>query len=190
MAESDTQETLDKIDISDLRRIAKLFGIKAERSWSTEDYVLAIKQLQEQGSADTVVDANAPKPGYVRIELYKDLSPGHKNLSVPVGFNGNFIHIPRGIPVDIPKEFVSVLQDSRYKVFEKKEDDSGKEHYIEVEKLSYPFQIIASTPGQAPLAHDSRHAQAKELQKFVDKFGHWPTMGEFNEWKKKTIMTA
>ena len=150
MAEStnnETQDTLDRIEIGDLRKLAKLLGIKAERSWSTEDYVLAIKKIQEHGSVDTVVDENAPKPGYVRIELYKDLSPGHRNLSVPVGFNGNFIHIPRGVPVDIPKEFVGVLQDSRYKVFEKKEDDQGRETYVEVEKLSYPFQIIASTPG-------------------------------------------
>lgn len=137
MAESDV---LSDVSIGDLRTLAKNYGIKADRSWTRKEFILAIKEAQQSGQATTVVPSqaeddeeaqriissyslptnvknaeaykDAPPPGYARIVLHKDPTPDHANSSVPVGLNGRTFMVPRGVPVDLPIPFLGVLRDA------------------------------------------------------------------------------
>ena len=181
-------DALEQFDISQLRKAAKALNIEARRDWGKEDYVNAIIDKQSQKTAATVVfDENAgPKPGHARIVLHRDPTPGHKNSPVQVGVNGRLLHIPRGVQVDVPIPFINALNDAR-SVMPRQQQGATRDNpagmYKDEELLSYPFQIVAITPGnEFSNPNDSRAAEARRRQAFADRFGRYPTTGELNQW--------
>lgn len=100
------------LDISDLRKYCKLFGISAQRDWNKDDFVRAIqaKQLaakytqmaQESASSDSQSKKSTLQPGQALILIHRDPTPGHTNSAVPVGLNGRMFLAPRGVECIMP----------------------------------------------------------------------------------------
>lgn len=217
---------LDTCHFGLLKKLAKDYGISAQRDWKREDYVKQIKIAQGESipnAVPTPVQEDAPvvqatrderaeeatllanyslpsqshkndangvlKPGYARIVLHKDPTPGHANSPVQVGLNGKFFHIPRGIEVDLPLEYVDVLIAAKQSVMRQKTEPSPSNPAGEVvweDIYSYPFQVIAVKPGKAfNSAIDQRGSIARRKEAFVAKIGKWPTTGELIEFEKE-----
>lgn len=183
-----TQE--DSIDIGTLRAVAKTLGIRAERTWKTEDYLAAIadKNLAANMPTAGVLNGNAPKPGFARIIIHRNPDPTGSNSPVHVALNGKFYQIPRGIEVDIEKEFIEVLNHARTKAprqVQRGTSDNPAGSFVEEENIGYPFQVVAITPGgKFENSNDNRAAKYKYREEFVKEHMHWPTDGELKEWLK------
>lgn len=196
---SDAQEersqldVLDNLDIAMLRKAAKVLNIQAQRDWDKGDFVAAIKAKQEQKTAADVVFDNAlgPKPGHARIVLHRDPTPGHKNGPVQCGVNGRLLHIPRGVEVDIPIPHMRALESARATITRQQQGNSRDNPsglYKDEELMSYPFQLVAITPGGTfSNPNDSRQVQARAAQAFADVFQRYPTGGELAKWNDAQI---
>lgn len=186
-------DSMGKLDIAQLRALAKMFSIPSERNWTKEDYIRAIKRHADNSNmAQFVIDGGqAPAPGYARVLLHRDPTPGHKNPPVHLTLNGHILQVPRGIEVDIPKDFVGVLNDAITVVTEQVSSDNETggvtSKFVDEKRTSYPFQVIAITPGTWKNYNDPRGPDAAARQACCDALGHWPTQGEFNEWSKQQI---
>ncbi len=185
---TDTNE--DVVDISTLRAVAKTLGIKAERTWKTDDYLAAIaeRNLASNMPTASVLAGDAPKPGFARIMIHRNPDPSGSNSPVHVALNGKFYQIPRGIEVDIEKEFIEVLQHARSKMpvmKTKANSENPAGVYADEENVAYPFQVIAITPGgKFNNPADNRAAKHKYKVEFMEEFEHWPTDGELREFLK------
>lgn len=185
--ESTTVEAvgLTDMNIAQLRAAAKFIGITAQRDWKAADFVEAIQAKQKQNTmTEYVFDGTAaPKPGYARLLIHRDPSPGHKNSPVPLGLNGRYIFVPRGIECDVPIPYVEVLQNA--KVLQKKEVETegfGRGRYKDESTTSYPFQVTALTPGGNFSSQlDNRRLSYERRAAFVKMFGKWPTEGELRD---------
>lgn len=186
---SNQNEILEDLSIASLRSAAKALGITADRKWEKEDFVRAIKAKRQGDDVTKIVfdNSGAPAPGYARILVHRDPTPGHKNSPIHVGFNGQLYQIPRNIEVDVPKEFVESLANARTVQIRQEQDATRKNPggvYKDEEQLSYPFQVLAITPGQWKNPHDSRAKSYAIRKQFNEEFGSWPTDGELKEYKK------
>lgn len=210
------------LHIGVIRATAKSLGIASQRDWKRTDFVKAIRIAQgkavdsddypeqEEEFDDTVdlradyslpasvvksIGAQKPlKPGYARIVIHKDPTPGHANSAVPVGLNGDFRLVPRGVQVDVPLEFIGVLQDAVQTTIHQKSDPTPSNpagEVIEQDILSYPFQVISVRPGKGfRSAIDQRSQKARRKQEFAEKWGKYPTDGELFEWEKELRRAA
>ena len=191
--ENSQLDAVASLDIVQLRKAAKVLNIEARRDWDKHDFIRAIQDKQNQVTAAPVVfdDTLMPKPGYARIVLHRDPTPGHKNSPVQVGVNGRLLHIPRGIQVDIPIPFVHVLEDAQTTMVRQHADisrDNPAGVYKDEKVASYPFQLISVTPGGSfTNSNDSRSVEARRRQEFADQFGRYPTSGELKEWLSAKI---
>lgn len=186
-------ETLESLDIASLRKYAKLMRITSQRDWQKEDYVEAIKAKQAAQNVALVFDnSNAPAPGHARILLHRDPTPGHRNSPIPLGVNGRMILVPRGIEVDVPIPFVEALKNSRsqqYRQVDGASQNAPMGVFKEEEVTSYPFQVIAMTPGgEFTNPHDPRSASFERRKAFHKAFGRWPTDGELKEAMRAKIV--
>lgn len=183
MSEEITNENVvENLEIGELRKAAKALNIQAERTWTKEDYIRAIQRQQADGNGVMNFLPNGqqpPAPGYARVIVHRNPTPGHKNTPIHIGMNGTILQVPRGIEVDMPKEFISALKNAITK--EMREVGDGK--FEEVDQLSYPFQVIAITPGQWKNKNDNRAAAYRIRKEFFNKHGVWPTTGELREFK-------
>lgn len=185
------EDGLGEYKIQELRRFAKLLGITSQSGWKTEDYLLAIKQRQEGLGVNLALGENAPKPGYSRVLVHRDPTPGHKNNPVHVGVNGQLLAIPRGVEVEVPTIFIEALKNA---ITTKKEQtkDASRDNpagvFSDVESVSYPFTVVATTPGKYVNPHDGRAANYARREEFWKKFGRWPTHAELNEAMKQKII--
>lgn len=183
MSEEITNEenVVENLEIGELRKAAKALNIQAERTWTKEDYIRAIQKQQANGGVMNFLPngKEAPPPGYARVLIHRNPTPGHKNTPIHVGLNGTILQVPRGIEVDMPKEFISSLKDAVGK--EMRETEGG--NFEEVDSLSYPFQVIAITPGKWVNRNDNRAAAFRIRKAFYEKHGVWPTQAELREFK-------
>ena len=189
--QSDVQDGRSQLDaindmkIADLRKVAKLLGITAQRDWTAEDFVRAIKAKQEGNAPALVFDNSlAPKPGFARIIIHRDMTPGHKNSPLHVGVNGLLYSVPRGVEVDIPIPHVGALKNAYSKQIVQTSDNEYKEQDLQ----SYPFQVLAITPGKFNNPGDSRATNEARKQAFVKEFGRYPTKGELEEAIRQRII--
>lgn len=178
-------EALNKLDINALRTFAKYQNIKADRSWTKEDFITALQARQGASTVGLVFDSGTgPKPGYSRILLHRDTSAGHKNSSVHVAVNGAIFAIPRGIEVDVPTFVVGALNDARGPAMSHIEESTGPGRYVENMQQSYPFQVVATNPGKTPNRNDTRAKSYEIRLRCKEAIGKWPTHGELSEWLK------
>jgi hypothetical protein len=181
-------DALEDLSIGDLRKVAKHLGIASQRDWTKEDYVNVIKHKQEQAAHKYVFDTNLnPAPGFARIIVHRDPTPGHKNNPIHSSVNGRIYQIPRGIQVDVPLPIVEALQNAIVIVTRQSQGESLDNPmgvYVEEEQLSYPFQVISFTPGEYKNKNDARSANYERRYAFFCKFGRWPTAGELAEAMK------
>lgn len=185
-------DAIDGLDIATLRRFASIMKIRASRDWSKEDYVAAIKAKQESSAATTFVfdSSSAPAPGKARVIIHRDPNPQAKNSPVHLGVNGYIIAVPRGIEVDIPHPFVEALKNAKTTEVVQAGESSRENPggiYKDEQRDSYPYQVIAFTPGEFVNPHDARAAKYTAKKKFFDQFGSWPTDAELKEVQKRLI---
>lgn len=186
---NDNSETIASVDFNDLKKFAKILNIKASRDWGKEDYIAAILAVQRANNIQVVVDENAPAPGYSRIMLHRDPTPKAKNNPIHLGVNGRLMQVPRGIQVDIPTEMVEVLENARTKALTEVDGPNGRPVFVETESISYPYQLIATTPGKSHNRYDNRAEAFKIKQKCREAIKKWPTDGELKEWLKAQMKT-
>lgn len=192
---------LTNIDLDELKNLAKFFNIETQRDWQNEDYIKAIidarnsiGELASAGPAGLSVNKDAPPPGFARIEIHRDPTPGHANSPVPLGVNGRFFNVPRGIPCDVPIPYVEVLRNAVHKVVRQKQEPTAAQPMgvvVEELVLSYPFQVISITPykpGQKFNSQlDQRSAKALRKEKFVEVHKRYPTDGELIAFEKMNL---
>ena len=184
-------DAVNKLDIGALRTFAKAMGLNAGRDWTKEDFVRAIIAKGEQSSVGAVLnDENAPRPGYSRVVLHRETGAGHKNSPVQVGHNGQLYSIPRGVPVDVPSYVLGVLNDAEGKVMTEIEATNGPSSFVENVVKSYPYQVLATTPGNVKNTVDPRAAEAALRASCKDAIGRWPTDGEYKEWLRTRMNKA
>lgn len=186
---------VEGLEVGQLRKYAKLMNITAQRTWTKEDYITAIKERQMNNTIGVVFDSgSAPKPGFSRLVIHRDPSPGHKNSPVHAGYNGAIYQIPRGLEVDVPTPIVGSIQNAKSLQIVSGDNShdgyNGSGHTKEQMQHSYPFQVIASTPGKAANQHDNRANSYKDRKAFVDQFGRWPTHGELQEAIKARLIRS
>lgn len=193
--EGSVLDMIDKLDMADLRKFTALSGIKAERTWEKKDYIAALKKHQDDEHKASLVinDANAPAPGYARVLIHRDPTPNHKNKPIHVSVNGHLFGIPRGVAVDVPLPFVEALSNAKSNVMKQDAEPSRSNPggvYTEEEQLSYPFQVMAITPGPYKNPHDSRAKSFAIRKQFHSENGVWPTTGELSEYRKARALKA
>lgn len=75
------QEESKSIDMSLLRRAAKLKGIKAQPTWTKADFIDALQKdldSQKDNAGNIVIPTDldmGPKPGFARILIHRDPTP-------------------------------------------------------------------------------------------------------------------
>lgn len=182
------EESIEALDISALRSAAKTLGISAARDWDKGDFVRAIKNKQSADAVTRVVfdSSSAPAPGYARILIHRDPTPNHANSPVHVGLNGQLYLVPRGVEVDVPKEFVGVMNDAKTLQVRQQESESRANPggvYKDELQTSYPFQVLAVTPGKWRNKQDNRGAAYAVKKEFMEMHGSWPTEGELKSFR-------
>lgn len=187
--------TLEKLDIASLRKYAKLMNIQTARDWQRADFVEAIKTKQNaQKGMEVVFDsAGGPKPGFARIIVNRDPTPGHANSPVQVSVNGDLKHIPRGIEIDIPIPYVEALRNAKTRTSQQTEGPSNRNPggvFRDEDTVSYPFSVVAVNPGGPKWRSslDSRSNNYAQREAFEKAFGRWPTQGELQEAVKAKIL--
>lgn len=183
-------EAVAALDIGQLRRAASLLGVKSEKTWTKDDFVKAIQAKQESDELmSAVFDLNVgPAPGYSRVVIYRDPSPNHSNGPIHVVVNGRILGIPRGMEIDIPTPHVEVLKNAVSVSTESEDPNNKNAVFKEQSRMSYPFQVLASTPGPFVNTNDARAAKYARRFAFFQMHGAWPTSGELKEHDK--LLTA
>lgn len=180
---------VEAFDIGQLRKAANLLGIKADKHWRKEDFIEAIQtqQAQEQLVNAVFDSSTGPKPGYARVVIHRDPTPNHRNGPIHLGVNGRIIAVPRGGEFDIPIPYVEVLKNAVTVVTEQTEQatkDNPSGSYREEPRTSYPFQVVAVTPGPFQNQNDQRAAKYARRWAFMQANNAWPTDGELKEFEK------
>lgn len=181
---------LDSMPIQQLRRFAALHRITAPRDATQKELVALIKDKQKGRDFAVVADKDTrPKPGWARIEIHRDATPGAGNRPVYVGINGYRITIPRGVPVDVPIKIIGVLNDAKSLQLVENYDEplNSPKRYSRQMVLSYPYQVHDSVPGPDPRPgyELSKQAHYGPRVQFLNLFGRWPSKAELLEAKKQ-----
>jgi hypothetical protein len=186
----DGELNFENLSLEKLRKYCSFYRIPISNTASKEEVVEAIKGKMKGRDIAVVAEAgNMPAPGWARIELQRDPSPGSSNRPVYVAVNGYRITVPRGVTVDVPKKIVDVLNDAKeWKLVENHDEPlNSPKRYIRQPVLSYPFQVHAITPGPDPRPgyEKSKMAHYGPRKEFHDMFGRWPKKSELLEAQKE-----
>lgn len=182
----DIYEELATYDIGKLRKYASLQRVAISRDMTQEQILEAIKQKMKDREAVGLAEAGTmPAPGFARIILHRDPTPGSSNRPVYINANGWKACIPRGVEVDVPHKAVNVLNDA--KEVRKEEDPSqpynSPNRWRNTLVHSYPFQLVSMTPGPDPRPglEKTKMASYGPRVAFRDRFGRWPKRAELLE---------
>jgi hypothetical protein len=189
MSTIDLDEELKDLDIGQLRKYATLNRVALTRDMNKQDIIDAIKTKAKDRDVLKIAEVgSAPKPGFARIILHRDPTPGASNRPIYVNANGYKCTVPRDIEVDVPIKVVHVLNDAKEQRKELDPDASMDERGGRRERTvwvhSYPFQLLAMTPGEDPRPSSSLKAKQAAYGPrvaFRDRFGRWPKRAELLE---------
>lgn len=108
----------------------------------------AAAALQRRNVHDAMIRAMIARGGRVTILIHPDPNPNH-NWPVPIGINGSVIYVKRGVPTEVPVEYVGVLENARIEqrmpLLDGNEDPMPGG--VTVDQLSYPYTLL---PGAVP----------------------------------------
>lgn len=173
---------IEDMSIQALRKFAALYRITLPKT-ATKDDILEIinNKRNAQDLAKVVSDEDrnrGPLPGWARINVHADPTPGAANNPVYVNANGYVVTVPRGVDVDVPIKVVGVLNDAvEQRLVENFQEPMTSPNRWEYKKmLSYPFNVIAQTPGPDPRPgfEKGKKATMGPRLKFRELFGRWP----------------
>lgn len=175
----------DEMSIQQLRAYASHMNIAVPKTSSKEDIVKLINSQQgNKAIPELVMEGSYVRPGYARIRLQEDPTPGAENFPVYLNCNGYQCTIPRGRDVIVPMRVVRTLNDAQVKRRKqiRQAGPDGRETLREtvVTVPSYPFQTLEVNPGPEPLT-PLEAARAKVMaprKRYKEFFGHYPRRGE------------
>lgn len=186
---------LKELTIAQLREYAKHLRVPLERTATKED-ILKIIEAKISGRSVPLLASqnNTVPPGYAKIRVLEDPTPGAANIPVYVNFNGYEATLPRGVDIIVPMRVVRGLNDA---VVNKKKqtiapDANGREAFREtvVRTPSYPFQILEVTPGPEVLtSHEQNKLKMQRpREKYRQMFGRWPKAGDLTRAIEKGLI--
>lgn len=169
------------MSIQDLRKYASHMRVAMPKTATKDDIIEALeRKLDGRTMPELSVEGNKLKPGYARIRILEDGTPGANNLPVYVNANGYQATIPRGVEVVVPMRVVRLLNDA--KVNRRKQTmvpgPDGVERFREstVEVPSYPFQVLEMNQGPEPLTvyEQSKKKSMGPRRRYRKLFHRWP----------------
>ena len=178
------RENLEVLPISELRQKAvRNFGLRLTREETKEDIINKIVVAASKQEFAVEAAGDMPAPGWTRIRVHP--VPGKPTFPFFVGINGYFCSVPFNIDVDVPSKIIGVLKDAiehRYSL-----DYETGFNKITLEQ-SYPFNIIATTPGPDPRPGNevARERRLQVKRDFAEREGFWPSDDDIKEIRKNT----
>lgn len=175
---------LEDYDIAQLRKYASLQRVAITKEMKKTEIIEAIKaKMKDRDTVHLAEVGSLPRPGFARIMLHRDPTPGSANRPVYVQVNSYKCTVPRGVEVDVPIKVLNVLNDS---IETRKEEDlsqpfNSPQRYRNIKVHSYPFQTIAITPGPDPRPDGAKQSNYGPRFKFMKMFGRWPKRFELME---------
>lgn len=186
------EEKLSAMNIAELRKTAKLYGVSLSREMTTEDIKAAIRfKKSRQNISDEADTSKAPAPGRWRIIVHKTSHQGIKAGSQPahVRVNGVSFYMPRNVPVDVPEKVVRALENSfHYEAVERDDGTTAMEA-----QLTYPFQIITFTPGPDPSPgyEKAKAGYYARREAYRNEFGYFPkNQAQLREAEEKGLISS
>lgn len=151
-------------------------------------------KVRQRAVPELASHATGVRPGYAKIRINEDPSPGASNLPVYINANGYQCTIPRGVDVIVPMRVVRTLNDAitRKKKQSITRNADGRESFTETEMnvLSYPFQVLEMTPGPEVLT--PLEAQKKRIMgpriRYWQMFGRWPRPADLQRALEKGLI--
>lgn len=176
----------ETMDIAKLRQYASHLKVPLAKTADKAEIIAAIERKLNGRVIPTIASADtSPLPGYARIRLLSDPTPGAANLPVYLNANGYVATLPRDVDIDVPLRVVRTLNDAvvrRRKQSTVQDPATGREIFKETTVVtpSYPYQMIDMTPGPEVLtAHEINKKKADGPRKrYRALFGHYPKRGD------------
>lgn len=185
----------DEMPIGKLREYASHMQIPLPKT-ATKPEIKAAIQRKLAGRTSAIYADNASKvpPGHAKIIIAEDATPGAKQIPVYMNVNGYQCTVPRGKEVIVPMRVVRALNDAKVKRIQQTEiqDEYGRSvpRSTTVTVLSYPYQLLESTPGDEPLTslEISKKKTRGPRERYRAMFGHWPRHAELNRAIEKGLV--
>lgn len=172
----------EEMDIGQLRQYASHLGVALAKTDTKKDIIEKLNAKQRDKAIPEIARPGTQvKPGYAKIRIMEDPTPGASTTPVFMNANGYVCTIPRGIEVIVPIRVVRTLNDAIVK--RKKQNFNidpvtGRERMTEQEMMvpSYPFQILEMVPGPEQLTslEASKLKTIGPRRRYRDMFGRWP----------------
>lgn len=180
----------ESMSLEKLRKYCSFYRIPIANSAERDDIIHAIKaKMKGKDLAMVAETSDRPLPGWARIEVHRDPTPGHANRPIYVAINGYRITIPRGTPVDVPIKIKDVLNDAKeWKLVENHDEPlNSLRRYQRQAVLSYPYQLHDLNPGPDPRPgyEKSKAAHYGPRFEFFEQFGRWPKKQELLDAQKE-----
>lgn len=144
--ELNTKADVLKLVGDELRTTATELGVPFANN--TGDKTIQKKIMETLGIADDKSEPDVdeqpeakarPASKKVKIRINRDKDD---KQPVPVAVNGRVIRIKRGEVVEVPEEYVNVLNDAVQVIMELEEDEHGKEQLVAKEVPAYNFSVL------------------------------------------------
>lgn len=178
---------LDTLSIAELRKLAAVMKIQAQREWSTSDFVDAINARRKSAKVARLVDEDEQEnieipTGFARIRIH--LTPGGSDSPLDVRVNNFYTSIPRGVLVDVPKEIRDTIRNSTEPVTREVIDKvTGLPKIQTTETQCYSFDDYGQSPGISGAVRGMADEKEYSLRvKYRDLYGAWPRR-QSEEWK-------
>lgn len=179
---------LSKLPIAELRAIASKYSLPLRRDMTVAD-IAAMVASHEGGytaSAPVAEDNPRPAPGWARIEIQRDPSPGSSNGPIFAGVNGYQVLIKRGVKVDVPIKILrGSLLAAEAEVLRENPNERDLDRRFTYEKmLTLPLIVYDIHEGPDPRNEYELTVKSKNKNKraFRAEHGYWPKPVELKEW--------
>mgnify|MGYP000974177685 CR=1 FL=1 len=177
------RETLEVLPLSELKQKAvKHFGLRLSKDDTREDVINKIIGVASKQEFASEAVGEMPAPGWSRIKVHP--VPGKPQFPFFVGINGWFCWIPINVEVDVPSKVINVLRDAvEHKYALDPETGINK---VSLE-MSYPFTIVAATPGPDPRpgGEVSRARKLEAKRAFAEENGFWPSDADIKDFRQQ-----
>lgn len=188
------KDQFDEMNDIQLRKYADLMRVPVTNAMTEDELRSAIRAKQKDRQTVEIAETGTrPKPGWARIEILRDGTPGASNRPVYVNANGYRVTVPRGVEVDVPIKVVRVLNDARsVKVTEDPNEPYNSPRRWRRELLpTYPFQVkdIVEGPDPRPGLEATKIAKQGPREEFRQKFGRYPRKGELLQAQKEGFVS-
>ena len=101
------------MDIGKLRQYASHLRVPLAKTATKNDIIEAIERKLNGRVMPEIAGANdSPPPGYAKIRVLEDPTPGAANIPVYLNANGYVATLPRGVDIIVPQRVVRTLNDA------------------------------------------------------------------------------